>query len=168
MYCKHPYPGRTQLLNHNGLTEVPDYSINSEGAFVSLNPKTLEPVRGIRMPLDRPSTSGFVPLSDIYTSPNLNSYTTFNVNNGQISYYINDELKHPFYNPVFSVSKKTRRRAYTDPMSSEKPEYALIHSHQQVQNFSGLSFLNDSSFHRENLMAAQQAKFNQTRITPFF
>lgn len=168
MYCKYPYPNRTQLLNHNGLTEVPDYRIDREGNFVSSNPKTMEPVRGIRMALDRPSTSGFVPLSDIYTNPNLDEYSPFNVNNGQITYYVDDELKHPFYDPVFHMSRKTSRRAYTDPMGSEKPEYILEHSTRQVDRFSNLSFINDSSFHRENLMAAQQAKYNQSKIGPFF
>lgn len=168
MYCKYARRSKTRLLNHNGLTEMPDYVLDEEGNFVSLNPKTMEPVRGIRMALDRPSTSGFVPLADIYTNPNLANYTPFNVNNGQITYYIDQELKDPFYRPVFFMSRKVVRRPYTDPMGSEKPEYSLLHTPKQVSNFSGLSFLNDTSFHRENLMAAQQSKFNQNRITPFF
>ena len=57
---------------------------------------------------------------------------------------------------------------YRDPMTSYKPHYILVNSNQSVDNYSPLTSINDTSFHRENLIASQQAKFNQTRITPFY
>ncbi|NBP58943.1 hypothetical protein EBU71_20835, partial [bacterium] len=157
-----------QLLNHNGLTEVQDYRVDEEGGFVSMNPKTMDAPRAIRMKLDRPSTTGSIPLCSIYTDPNLDNYTAHNVNNGQIIYFIDNSVKDPFYRPIYDIPFETQKIAYTDPMNSEKPHYALIHQNDKVFNYSPLSSINDSTFHRENLIASQQAKYNQTRITPFY
>jgi hypothetical protein len=168
MYCKYSLPFKDQILNHNGLTEVKDYKIDEEGSFVSMNPKTMDAPRAIRMKLDRPSTTGSVPLPLIYTDPNLDNYTPYNVNNGQIIYYIDNSIKDPFYRPVYDIPFETEMVQYTDPMTSEKPHYVLSHKNEDVYNYSSLSFINDTSFHRENLIAAQQSKYNQTRITPFY
>jgi hypothetical protein len=168
MYCKYSLPFKDQLLNHNGLTEVPDYVVDSEGSFVSMNPKTMDPIRNIRTKLDRPSTTGSVPLCRVYDSPHLDNYTPHNVNNGQITYFIDRSIKDAFYDPVYQIPYQTYRYAYTDPMGSEKPHYALVHRNADVFQYTRLSSMNDASFHRENLTASQQAKFNQTRITPFY
>lgn len=168
MYCKYSLPFRDQILNHNGLTEVQDYRVDEEGSFVSMNPKTMDAPRAIRMKLDRPSTTGSVPLCSIYTDPNLDNYTPHNVNNGQIIYYIDNSIKDPFYKPIYDVPFETQKIVYTDPMTSEKPHYAMLHKPTEVFNYSPLSSINDSAFHRDNLIASQQAKYNQTRITPFY
>jgi hypothetical protein len=169
MYCKYTLPFRDQLLNHNGLTEVPDYRVDpKDGSIISMNPKTMDAPRGIRMRLDRPSTTGSVPLCNIYDAPHIDNYTPYNVNNGQISYYIDNSIKDAYYPPVYNIPFTTGRYLYTDPMTSEKPHYVLIQENRDIDNFCPLSSINDSAFHRENLIAAQQAKFNQTRITPFY
>lgn len=168
MRCKYSNPFRDQLLNHNGLTEVPDYVYDEEGNVHSYNPKLRDPVRNIWTKLDRPSTSGTLPLCRIYSSPLLDNYTPHNVNNGQITYYIDNSVKDAYYAPVYDLPRQTLRHAYTDPMTSEKPHYNLVHRTRDVLTYSPLSSINDSTFHRENLIASQQAKFNQTRITPFY
>jgi hypothetical protein len=169
MYCKYSAPFRDQVLNHNGLTEVPDYRVDPrDGSFVSVNPKTYDAPRAIRTRLDRPSTTGSVPLCNIYDAPHLDNYTPYNVNNGQITYYIDNSIKDAFYKPVYDVPFQTIQYNYTDPMTSEKPHYILVNQNEDVFNFSCLSSINDSAFHRENLIASQQAKYNQTRITPFY
>ena len=169
MYCKYTLPFKDQLLNHNGLTEVPDYRIDpKDGSVISMNPKTFDAPRAIRMRLDRPSTTGSVPLCNIYNAPHLDNYTPYNVNNGQITYYIDNSIKDAFYRPVYSMPFQTASYQYVDPMTSEKPHYVFIQQNKDIDCFSPLSSINDSSFHRENLIAAQQAKYNQTRITPFY
>lgn len=168
MYCKYSFPFRDQVLNHTGLTEVPDYYVDKEGSFISVNPKTMDAPRAIRMKLDRPSTTGSVPVNEVYTAPHLNNYKPFSVNNGQITYYIDDTIKGPFYKPIYDIPFRTISYEYTDPMTSEKPHYILMNENKDIFNYSCLSSLNDSSFFRENLIAAQQAKNNQSRITPFF
>jgi len=161
-------PFQDQQLNRLGLTAVQDYQIDQNQKVISYNPKNFDSPRAIRMPLDRPSTTGSMAMCDIYKSPSLDNYTTFNVNNGQIKYYIDNSIKEPFYKPVYDIPFTTTAYMYVDPMSSVKPHYILSQSNKDVFNFSSLSSINDSSFHRENLIAAQQAKYNQTRITPFY
>ena len=121
MFCKYKFPNRTQLLNHNGLTEVLDYYVDSEGHYVSLNPKLKDGVRGMRLALDRPSTTGSVPMEEIYSNPLLDNYTPYNVNNGQISYYIDNELRTPFPSYVYQMSQNYIQREYVDPMNAVKP-----------------------------------------------
>ena len=166
--CPYNYIYRDQLLNHNGLMEVPDYKMTTSGTYKSLNPKTRHAVSGQILEFDRPSTTGSIPLCNIYNSPELDNYTPYNVNNGQISYYIDDSIKDAFYSPIYQIPSNTKKINYVDPMSSNKPHYALIHKNRDVYNYSCLSSINDSSFFRENLIASQQAKYNQTRITPFY
>ena len=156
-----------QILNHNGLTPVNDY-IKTQDGYVSYNPKNYNYVRAMRLPLDRPSTTGSVPLSKIYTYDNQESYTPNNVNNGQITYYIDNEIKDPYYKPVYNIPFQTIAYNYVDPMTSIKPHYVLVNNSIDIANFSPLTSISDTSFHRENLIASQQAKFNQTRITPFY
>lgn len=161
-------PFQDQVLNHNGLTMVQDFEPNPDGTVTSYNPKVFDAARAIRPAMDRPSTTGSVPLCKVYTDPNLDNYTPFNVNNGQITYYIDNSIKDAFYQPVYDIPFSTVGYMYVDPMSSVKPHYNLINSNASVFNFSNLSSINDSAFHRENLIASQQAKYNQTRITPFY
>lgn len=168
MYCKYHLPFKDQILNHNGLTEVRDYKLDREGNIQSYNPRLREPVRDIHTKLDRPSTTGSIPLNRIYDAPILDNYTPFNVNNGQITYFIDNSIKDAYYKPIYDIPSETRSYAYTDPMTSEKPHYSLVHRNEDIFNYSCLSSLNDSSFFRENLIASQQAKYNQTRITPFY
>lgn len=168
MHCKYSLPFKDQILNHNGLVEVQDYVLDAEGNVQSFNPKLRDVVRNIDTKLDRPSTTGSLPMCRIYDAPVLDNYTPYNVNNGQITYFIDNSIKDAFYRPVIEMGSQTIPYAYTDPMTSEKPHYSLVHTNQDVFGYARLSSINDSTFHRENLIASQQAKYNQTRITPFF
>lgn len=164
-HCEYPY--QDQILNVNGLREVPDFIENKNGTITSYNPKLYDTTRAIRMTLDRASTTGSVPLKDIYNT-GIEYEDQYCVNNGQITYYIDNEIKDAFYKPIYDIPFKTIPYMYRDPMTSYKPHYILVNSNQSVDNYSPLTSINDTSFHRENLIASQQAKFNQTRITPFY
>lgn len=158
-----------QILNKNGLTEVRDFEIDPyNSTTISYNPKLFDSPRAIRAHMDRPSRTGSVPLCDIYTSPILDGYTPYNVNNGQITYYIDHSIKNAFYKPVYDIPFKTLKYNYVDPMGSVKPHYALVNQQKDIDNYSPLSSIRDSSLFRENLIASQQAKINQQRITPFY
>lgn len=158
-----------RLLNKTGLQPVNDYVIDKDtNEFIDYNPKSYDVRRGIRTPIDRPSTTGSVNPSDIYTLKYLDNYTPFNVNNGQIQYYIDRSIKDAFYEPIYDIPNYTIRYDYIDPMGSYKPHYNLIQKQCDIDSYSPLSFIQDTSFFRENLMAAQQAINNQQRITPFY
>lgn len=157
-----------QRLTQLGLSVVPDYIKQEDDVYVSLNPKTMRYVDGARVGLDRPSTTGSVPLSQIYKNPLLDRYTPYNMDKGQIQYYIDNSIKDAYYKPVFDIPSKTVNVAYVDPMTSFKPHYILDINQKSIDNYSPYSWIRDSTFYRENLMASQQAKYNQERITPFY
>lgn len=157
-----------KILNKTGLNAVEDYEITSRGTYKYLNPKAKNYVTGQVMEFSRPSTTGSLSMYDIYRDPKLDNYVQHNVNNGQITYYIDNSIKDAFYSPIYQIPNETVKIDYKDPMDSVKPHYALIHKNEDIFDYSCLSFINDTAFHRENLIASQQAKSNQSRITPFF
>lgn len=157
-----------QILNHNGLLAVHDYINRPDGSVTSYNPRLFDVRRGMRVPMDRPSTTGSVPLCEIYTNPIMDGYTPYSVNNGQITYYIDNSIKDAFYRPVYDIPFQTKKYVYVDPMGSVKPHYSLINKSEDVCKYSPLSSIQDSAFFRDNLIASQQAKTNQERITPFY
>ena len=163
-YCEYPY--HDQILNVNGLREVQDFIQNENGTITSYNPKLYDTRRAIRMTLDRPSTTGSIPLNEIYKIDN--NYDQYSVDNGQITYYIDNNIKDAFYRPIYDIPFKTIPYMYIDPMTSYKPHYILVNSNKDIDSYSPLTSVNDTTFHRENLIASQQAKFNQSRITPFY
>lgn len=90
----------------------------------------------------------------------------YNINNAQIQYYVDDSIKAPYFSPVFDMSSRTELVDYVDPMGTWKPHYP----YQPIYpaRFACLSFINDTAFHREDIMARQQAVHNQQRSEPFF
>lgn len=167
--CYHQprYIYQDKLLNKLAFVEVQDYTRNDDGTVTSYDPRLYDVQRGLRMKLDRPSVTSSIPISSIYTNE-CGDYDQFSVNNGQITYYIDNEIKGAYYKPVYDIPADTIPFEYVDPMTSWKPHYILAQDSRDIDNYSVLSSINDSSFHRENLIASQQAKFNQTRITPFY
>ena len=155
-------------INKTGLVPVPDYIKQKNGTYLSYNPKSYDVRRAIRVPLDKPSQVGSIPLCNLYTNKQLRHYTPYDMNKGQIQYYIDDSIKDAYYKPIYDIPFSTMAYMYTDPMTSEKPHYVLVNSNEDVDDYSVLSSISDSTFHRENLIASQQAKRNQERITPFF
>jgi hypothetical protein len=160
----HQYQRLTELT----LTTVPDFIPNPDGTYTSFNPKTKRGVDGSRVILDRPSTTGSVRQRDVYTHPMLDRYTPFNMNKGQVQYYIDNTIKDAYYEPVYDIPSSTVMVPYVDPMSSFKPHYIQCMDQQILKEYSPYSFIRDTAFYRENLTASQQAKTNQERITPFF
>lgn len=155
-------------LTETTLTIVPDFIVEKDGTYKSLNPKTKRGVDGARVILDRPSTTGSVPENQIYRNPLLNRYTPYNMNKGELQYYIDNSIKDAYYKPVYDIPSSTINVPYIDPMSSFKPHYILCFKQKDIDNYSPYSFIRDTTYYRENITASQQAKYNAQRITPFF
>jgi hypothetical protein len=164
-------------LNQIGLQPVLNDVEYVDGVLRSTNPKAFDAPRAIKTCLDQPSRSGFVPLTRIYTDPLLENYRAgpygtcditkrYALNNAQIQYYIDPEIQGPFYSPIHdtSIPRTIRFENYVDPMGSWKPHYELT---VDCSVNSCLSFINDSNFFREDLIARQQAVRNQQRSEPF-
>ena len=174
------------VLNHIGLKPVRDYvpsADRSESCTISLNPKAFDARRAIGFRQDRPSETAGINETNVYTDPSLYNYRagvpypacnvrgrgineTYDINNAQIQYYVDDSIKAPYYSPVYFMPSEARLVDYVDPMDSWKPHYT--HKICTPEKYACLSWINDSGFQREDLMARQQAVHNQQRSEPFF
>jgi hypothetical protein len=97
------------------------------------------------------------------------------VNAGQVVYYITKDLADAFYEPVFSTKANVVGTVYKDPMGAMKPEYHRIpeETFNPIErddcdaNGDGcLSWINDSQYHRADLISKQMALRNQQRFAP--
>ena len=122
-----------------------------------------QPIGGYRSPLPFLGLPINIPAKPVSNQAMADRY---GFSNSDIQYYVDSDLAQPYYSPVYAMPSVSKQYDYVDPMSSWKPHYTF-----QVVNperFSCLSWLNDSSFQREDIIAHQQAKYNQTRSEMFF
>ena len=121
--------------------------------------------------LDRPPLDSTSDLSDksLYKyGQNYNGYK--DIDAGQIVYYINKEKQEPFFSPLFTTPAYTYGNLYQDPMGSMKPEYKRVplkynnplDTHKKTYE-GGLSWIQDSTSHREDILSKQMSRNNQQR-----
>jgi hypothetical protein len=149
-----------------------------ENAYISSDPRLISASHnGQVLALDRPPIDSTVCLDDL-NNENLKEYgknynTYSDINAGQIEYYIDKSRSDPFFNPLFTIPSKSIGKVYKDPMGSMKPQY---NRHSLVcnsmldttnDNYSGgLSWIQDSTSHREDLLSLQMRKRNEQRWMP--
>lgn len=109
---------------------------------------------GQRLVLDSPPRNGKE------VCPQENLYRNYgDITLGDVSYYIDKQLATPFLPQLFTGMKNlVMKEEYVDPMGSYKPHYYIC----QEDTNNCLSWLKDSQFHRQNLMASQVWRRNQT------
>ncbi len=106
------------------------------------------------------------PAYDHYEKVDYEAFT-----DGQVQYYINPTLATPFIPEIFSCGPLCyyTPEPYVDPMGSAKPHYNLwladrgqapLQDHGPADE---LTWITDSTAHRESIMATQQARRNQER-----
>jgi hypothetical protein len=153
-------------LNKNGLVDSKD-CLYANGRIYAPTPNAFDSPRAIRTCLDKPPQVSGINSQNIYTEPSLQNYNAGgwggNVNNAQITYYIDESIKAPYYPPNFDSNCKIYFEGYVDPMSSVKPHYRV----ECPLIVSDYSFINDTNFYRQDLMSKQMALINQSRIEPF-
>ena len=143
--------------------------------WLSQDPRLYDVLRNVYMPLDRPPMSGDVRLRDVYDAKYNNygqGYTPYDqIKDGDITYYIDNTIQDAFYSPVWAEPAVNEAVLYQDPMGAMKPEYnrkALVNTENPTVTTPvtypyGLSFIQDTQTHREDLMAYQQRKNNQSK-----
>lgn len=141
--------------------------------YASTDPRLYDIPRVQHMTLDRPPLDATVALKDIYTDPSLENYgkTVYNgyddIKAGQILYYIDKEIAGPFFSPNFENPSLATAGVFQDPMGGMKPQYdrtPLTHQNPintKTNNYNGLSWIQDSGEHREDMMARQLWRQNQ-------
>jgi len=147
--------------------------------YASTDPRLISvPHSGQVLTLDRPPVDSTPVLADVATDKSLNGYgqhyqSYADVNGGDIMYYINKEQQDPFFSPNFTTSARAYGTMYKDPMGAMKPQYdrepLKCNNPLDTQNENydgGLSFIQDTMNHRQDLMALQSRKRNQERWEP--
>jgi hypothetical protein len=132
--CRQPYkinnsyqlmkdkPQDIVFLNKLGLHPMPDYKIlGGKGYFYGSDGRVVDSMRGIRMTLDQPAKIGAVDMDNVYKIDNrgyAGIYKTYSdINNGQISYYVDKSISQPFYEPVYTLSSMVDKTIFL-PLSS--------------------------------------------------
>ena len=155
---------------YKNVYEIDNTACNTKG-YGSTHPKLISAFHnGQRLELDYPPLDPDIKLADIYTNPNLvnygkkyNNYSDINV--GNIMYYVDNEIKPAFFGPLFTNDSVTVGTNYIDPMSSIKPNYQRIPiKNSNKKGYSGcLSFIDDTSETREDIMSLQMRPNNRKR-----
>lgn len=126
-----------------------------QGGLRGFDPITLN-----RRPYETKLTSQQIRTQNFKTS----NYNSLNdIETGNIVYYVDGDLAQAYYSPVYAFQTPVEIKLYQDPMGSIKPEYKRIMPYTRA-NLWGNMFLQDTQYHREDIMALQQRKNNQNKL----
>ena len=152
---------------------------SSKVQYRSNDPRLISASRGgDRLTLDNPPIDSEISLDKIYTDKNLNNYgksykSYSDINAGHITYYIDKSIRDPFFGPVYSNPSLTTGMLYRDPMGAFRPQYERypIDTSDQINSKKcsyngGLSWIEDSQEHREDIISKQMRKHNEQRWEP--
>lgn len=142
--------------------------------YISHDPRLYSVTRGNYIPLDRPPMNGNVQLKDVYGEKyndyGAKSYSSYeDIKDGQIMYYTNSSMKGAYFSPNFVTPSEVSTQMYQDPMGSMKPQYNRDYQPQydplnQLPLMTyGLTSIDSSMAHREDIMAHQMVQRNQQR-----
>lgn len=148
--------------------------------YQSRDPRLISSTLPQQLTLDTPPLDSSINPDQVNKDPSLNNYgknyTSYkDINAGTISYYIDTSIQDTFFNPLFSIPSYNTSIIYKDPMDSEKPQYyrTPVYTNNYIdlpnnKNFFGsLSWIQDSTSHREDIMARQMLYRNQSRYEPY-
>lgn len=178
-----PKPNKYTFLNELGVqpsgkffsVDCPKDSSCSGTTYVSVDSRLIDPVRNSLLKLDRPPNTGSIALKDAYSEKLKNygkGYRTYSdVNTGQIHYYIDESISDALYEPVYDIPSKVDSVLYKDPMDNLKPQYnrewnapnGVRETPKFGETYGCLSFIQDTSHHREDIISHQQLKNNQQK-----
>lgn len=136
------------------------------------DPRLKDVRRMIMTILDRPPLSECLMPGDAINSPDNDKYRTGyypsyeDVNIGQMTYYVDNELNQPFYAPNFTTPTMLRTKLYTDPMDASYPDFRRMERVDQCgSNSVGcLTSMNDTNEFREDIISRQMNKQSGQRF----
>lgn len=169
------------LINNLSAQRDPDFTLTPQGRYASANPKLISAGHnGQTLDLDRPPNNGKVDFNDfeeVYRSrPAYDHFEKANYAafaDGQVQYYLDPSLSTPFIPEIFGYGVVYTSEPYVDPNGTVKPHFNLCLRNQgqlplpgcgsEVRPANELTWITDTTAHRESIMASQQARRNQER-----
>lgn len=138
------------------------------------NPRT----GNISLVLDRPPTDQSVDPDAVSSYKNCEKYKTgfsrYKDLQGQIVYYVDNELATPFPSPVFENEAAVMGYNFVTPMNGIEPRYErnplkcknCLQTRCRCDYLGGLSWIDDSNEQREDIIALQMGRINKTQWAP--
>ena len=159
-------------LNKRGVETSPFFKKTEKGDYKSTVPdgRLNDSSRNYNMTLDTPPIQVFYDLKhdNMSGNPKLHNYgrnyTDYaSVNGGQIQYYIDKDIADPFFAPVYGMPSKTTAYTWHDPMGSAKVQFEKKFDMSRTKHTGMLSSIEDTTKHRDDIMARQQRTHNECR-----
>jgi hypothetical protein len=159
-------------LNKRGVGQSPFFQKTEAGTYKSTiqDDRLFDTSRNYNMTLDTPPIQVFYDLKhdNVSGSTELHdygrNYTSYNtVNAGQIQYYIDKDISDPFFAPVYGLPSKTTAYAWNDPMGTPKIQFEKKFDTLRMTRTGMLSSIEDTTKHRDDIMARQQRTHNERR-----
>ena len=147
-----------------------DFFRTKDNLYTSLDPRLYDPVRNIRMTLDRPpyQPKNVQPLQNLYTDCDVDKITPKpyvegypSIYGGDVWYYLDPTNCLPYDNPNYVMRSAVVPTVFQDPMGATKPHYERVPLFQNNNNVAPYTFDQDQMSFREDLMSRQSAKMNQ-------
>ena len=170
-----------QVLNSNNpyycLQKSPDFvpiqynagdNFQIQKGYQSMDPRTYDPVRNIRLTLDRPpvQVSNTQPLQEIYSMTNDTCKDGFYCDYGQIFggdiVYYNDLEQTIYDTDPYVLPSYVTKTVIQDPMGALLPQYNKTPIYENNPQVGCYRSDRDQMFFREDLMALQSRKINQS------
>ena len=156
------------VINKKALTSLSqDFcEIGKTGIWASHDPRLRLSVTGQHIGLDRAPYTTNVTSKNMYDS-NLNNFgqkykSYSDIKGGQIQYYTDKHLQDTFFEPLFVSKSRVTNSTFIDPMGGSKAQYDKDVSLTDNKHISEYSFDRDQIAFRENLMASQMSKMNES------
>ena len=185
-----PYNGSYYRLNRmDGVTEVPCFveaqdedpvhevngrsfgtdplqSTKSKFYVTYHDARVLDPRRNILQKFDRVPGISEYDNSQSYKTSGYRGYDSIQL--GDIEYYVDNELKDPYFNPVFTLGSDVEQSVFIDPMGSHKSQYERVPKSKTLLHVSDYQSTRDQLAFREDLISRQMAIPNQQRFSSFY
>lgn len=154
-----------------------DVNDNFTVTYTNPDPRMYSASRDQRLKLDSPPIQSKYNPNTIAYDKSLNGYgkkyNSYNdVTGGQIVYYVNRQTQGALISPLFTIPSYVNGSDYIDPMGSVKPSYdraTIVNDHDcsggtstEMVN-SQLSFIRDTTVHREDILHNQMSKINREK-----
>lgn len=142
---------------------------DNDGAH-SRDPRLVDPVRNIRMVLDRPpyQPRNVQPLAHMYDDcendirPKVYNGGYESIYPGDVWYYIDPTQAQAYDNPEYALQQAVVPFVFQDPMGGLKPQYDRVPLYKNNQNISDYTFDQDQITFREDMITRLQRTMNQT------
>ena len=166
--------GNYVYLNERGVKPSPYFSKTVSSLDLPVEKsrqhdgRLVDPIRNYTQELDiKPIQVVYNSIHDnVSNNPELNGYGKnykgySTITGGQIQYYIDKQQAEPFYSPVYATKTEAVGKMYMDPMGTVRPQFDKAYKND---SFTCLSWLDDSTAQRDDIIALQQRKHNEQKF----